>query len=821
MAEDVTAALPGPDETVVVTGEPGVGKSHLLRRAGRRWPGAAFATSGTAASAGEPLAAAGALLPGWLPADAGPAATEAGARRIRELAGARPVLLVVDNAEHLDEQSALLVRRILPPGAGLLLACTADHEPPAHLTAGRPVRRHTVAALDREPAHRLAAALLGGPVDGLSAYRMWHSSGGNPRLLTHLVEQGRADGALVERDGVWRWAGPPPSAPGLRDLLLAVTGQPPPGELAALEYLACAQGAPLRVLSPLVAADAVARLRRRGLVDLGPDDTVRLSRPLYAQAVRAPQGRLRRRRIHQQLVAAAAARPEVSPVLTAQWRMAAGMSVPAAELRRAARRALADGDAPAAERLARSAGDAALLGRALVAQDRPAEAEEALRHTACHDLRRLNRLWGLRQAGAVPSGGIAGRAAALFVPEPTTPIPAARLVPDPTTRVAAADFAGSSAAAAEDLAGVEAAAAVEQPDDPVLVAAAAALEAFGRTFAGAPERVVREHRGLPRLWPSMRGSAAACHVHALLLTGRLAQARERARAYYDAALTGGEPGEVTPLALARGVCEWWAGSPARALPWLREAVTLLDARIPFPIEAYVRSEYAVCLAASGDGAEASRLVAGLRAALPAGPGLDGQLRMTELQVTALTGRYAHAADLATALAVDMRAAGRLTEAVEALHLACRLRPSRAVAADLADVVAACDSPFFPLLARHAAALADRDTGELRRCAAEFAELGYLGLGAEAYAPVDPARADELVARCDGYRPPWTAATAADAALTGREREVCELAAAGLPNTEISHRLGISVRTVGNHLQRAYEKLHVGGRRELGEVLGLS
>ncbi|MFI7602299.1 LuxR C-terminal-related transcriptional regulator [Actinoplanes sp. NPDC049681] len=784
MAIDPAGALPAPGETVVVTGEVGVGKTHLIHRMRRRWSGAAFETAGTAASAGEPFAAAGALLPGWFPADGGPATVRAGARRILELAGGRPLLLVVDNAQHVDEQSAALLRRIAPTQAAWLLACTDGAEPPTPMTVRRPVRHLPVSPLGREPARRLVEDVLGGPVDGLTAYEIWRSSGGNPRLLMHLVEEGRTAGALVEREGVRRWIGAPPSGPGLRDLLLAVTGQPAREELDALEFLACAEGAPVSVLAGLVPRAAVESLQRRRLIELTGGSVITLRRPLYARAVRAPQSTLRRRRIYQRLVAAAAAGSAVPGELMVEWRAAAGECLPTAESRGAASRALESGDARAAERLARMAGDLPLLGRALVAQDRPDEAEEVLRRTECHEVRALNRLWGLRRVEPVAAGGTAAQAAALFVP-------------------------GAGAAPAADTA------------DPVLAAAGVALDTFRLTFAGSPERVARDHGGSPRLWPSMRGSAAACHVHALVLTGRITRARDTARAYYDAAVAGGEPAEVAPLALTRGVCEWWAGNPMRALPFLREAVALLDDRVPFPIQAYARSEYAVCRAALGDGGTASALIADLRERFPAGPGLDGQLRMTGLQVVALTGRYAHAAELATTLATDMLAAGRLTDAMEALYLACRLGPSKALAQELATVVSACDSPLFPLLARHAAALAAADREELLDCAAAFERLGYLGLAAEASAGVHPGQAERLVARCDGYRPAWMPGEVAAAALTGREREVCELAAAGLPNAAISQRLGISVRTVGNHLQRAYEKLHVAGRRELGPALGLT
>jgi DNA-binding CsgD family transcriptional regulator len=57
-------------------------------------------------------------------------------------------------------------------------------------------------------------------------------------------------------------------------------------------------------------------------------------------------------------------------------------------------------------------------------------------------------------------------------------------------------------------------------------------------------------------------------------------------------------------------------------------------------------------------------------------------------------------------------------------------------------------------------------------------------------------------------------------LTPREREVVALAAGGLASKAIADRLYLSVRTVDNHLQRAYTKLGVTAREDLASALDL-
>jgi DNA-binding CsgD family transcriptional regulator len=56
-------------------------------------------------------------------------------------------------------------------------------------------------------------------------------------------------------------------------------------------------------------------------------------------------------------------------------------------------------------------------------------------------------------------------------------------------------------------------------------------------------------------------------------------------------------------------------------------------------------------------------------------------------------------------------------------------------------------------------------------------------------------------------------------LSGREREVALLAAAGVASKDIAQRLFLSKRTVDSHLNRVYRKLGVTGREELSEAVG--
>jgi DNA-binding CsgD family transcriptional regulator len=129
-----------------------------------------------------------------------------------------------------------------------------------------------------------------------------------------------------------------------------------------------------------------------------------------------------------------------------------------------------------------------------------------------------------------------------------------------------------------------------------------------------------------------------------------------------------------------------------------------------------------------------------------------------------------------------------------------------------------------------------DGDELDASCSDFERLGAVLLAAEAGAAASTAhrargrnragrasaaRARLLLSGCGGrVRTPGLLSLAAPA-LTPREREICALAADGLSSRSIATRLTLSVRTVDNHLQTAYGKLSVTGRRELAAVLRAS
>jgi len=209
----------------------------------------------------------------------------------------------------------------------------------------------------------------------------------------------------------------------------------------------------------------------------------------------------------------------------------------------------------------------------------------------------------------------------------------------------------------------------------------------------------------------------------------------------------------------------------------------------------------------------------------------------------------------TALAVAggwaLAASGCLTDAISVVHAAgedarTRYQPTHElaclqVAAQWGDTSGAtrarelANELSFPLahaVARHAESLLADDGEGLLAASADYRAIGDRAAAADVAAQAavafsrDQQRkrslyaaglAQQLATDCGGLCTP-ALRNPIGQPLTGRQREIIELVAAGLSNKEIADRLVTSVRTVEGHVYRAYQRLGAGSREELVEML---
>jgi class 3 adenylate cyclase len=417
---------------VEIRGEAGIGKSRLAREALRRFVGRAAALELTCRESGAqrahapwlealrrwpdglPLAARAARLRDLLEAAAeGQPAPEALADEIRQLLrrllAARPVVLLLDDAQWVDPSSRALLERILaaPPAGSLAVVAMLSHDAPGAFGDAAPVLTLRLGPLRPAESRRLAAAWLReaprrSELAELAALR----SGGNPLFVEEL--------ARALRDATPSRAGAPAQGSLARlgerlpETLLGVVAArvdalAPPAK--RLLEAAAAIGEPfgpdlLAEVAPQEGAcDLLAVVTRLGLLARDPRGEFDFCHEVVRSGAYAQLARGRRRALHAAIAAALARRPEAAAPggaarVGAHFERAGDAGAAAVHLERAGdgyaalralpeaaahwRRALELARAAGPADAARSAALAPKLAAVLCAQDRSGEAAAVL-----------------------------------------------------------------------------------------------------------------------------------------------------------------------------------------------------------------------------------------------------------------------------------------------------------------------------------------------------------------------------------------------------------------------------------------------------------
>ncbi|WP_261163976.1 LuxR C-terminal-related transcriptional regulator [Microbacterium sp. Marseille-Q6965] len=181
---------------------------------------------------------------------------------------------------------------------------------------------------------------------------------------------------------------------------------------------------------------------------------------------------------------------------------------------------------------------------------------------------------------------------------------------------------------------------------------------------------------------------------------------------------------------------------------------------------------------------------------------------------------------------ELRERRYVAAAVVAGMWAVEVHPDAARASEVVRASQETDSRLLTLIGRYAEALSSTDGAAVARAGEDLLKAGLRGPGlvllaaaSRRLAASDPDRAADvlrqarrLATKLGGDFPRVVDPVPPRSALTAREREVAELAAQGMSNQEVASTLMLSVRTVENHLHRAFQKLDVASRAALGEAL---
>lgn len=845
---------------VVLIGPAGVGKTRLAKECLAVGEASGCATAlavASRAARGIPLGALATLLPAMPEAAAsGIGLLQYAQEGLAQLAGDRPLLLVVDDAHNLDDASAVLLQQLAEARTAFIVATVrtgeAVPEPVAALWKEGLAERVELGTLDEESTEQLLEQVLGAPVEAIAVHQLWEASQGNVLYLRELVLSALESHTLVDDAGLWRIVGEVSASPRLRDIVEARLAGLDDDEVAALELVAFGEPVDLDVVDRLGVTGAVERLERKAIVATsqeGDDAEVRLAHPLHGDVLRdrTPVIRSRRaRRLLADAVEAVGAERPGDVLRVALWRLDGGGEIEPDALVAGAALAGHAFDYATAERLARAAfeaepsfaagyilagamnerGDAAGVDGVLGQLSTLIESDDD--RASMTGLRVANLFWRARDLdGAIAVGEAA--VAEMSGEEPRNYV---------MSHVAVVEASAGRAADAVDRIGHLFDATDGRAFYHASLAGALAYQVLGRGLDGADlaQRGMEAHGRLGvqgRIFEvSLLG---ATRTIALFEGGKADEARPLAEVGFELALDQEDDVGRSQYALALGLIGLDAGDAMDAVRRFREAEARFrrDRHDGMTRWALGGLLFAQALLRDLDGAHAT--VAALDEIGPHPAAFveaileraKGWLLLAESDPEAARAQIRAAADHAAALGVPARELpalhdlARLGEADAVVERARAIAPGmqgRSAAARLAHIEALVAGDPGALIA--AADLLEACGCTIAAAEAHMAAADLHRAAGESRAAAQCVRAGQaLAALCEGVITPGLVHAETVVPLTKREREIALLGAEGLSSRQIAERLVVSIRTVDNHLARVYEKLGVAGRAELADALG--
>ena len=375
----------------------------------------------------------------------------------------------------------------------------------------------------------------------------------------------------------------------------------------------------------------------------------------------------------------------------------------------------------------------------------------------------------------------------------------------------------------------------------IAYAQGALAAAVGMALGGRPNEAVevadRGERARVALGETTQLAAAGIYLvaraQALLEAGQMREAAELAQLGYDGAVEIGAPHGQAWFATILGRIELHRGRAASAALWSREGGVVWR-ELRHAAARWGFGALASAQALTGDLDRAEATFAELDAEPPTPVQVfDPEIDRGRASIAAQRGERTRACEILVQAADRAEAGGAFGIAAGALHDLARLGEVRLAVSRLDAIAPHVEGDYLAARREHAHALLADDGDRLDAVSDEFERIGAMLLASEAAtaaaavhrhaamrrkATASTQRAAALLAECEGARPFGVEPEVPGVSLTRREREVAELAANNLTSREIAEKLFVSTRTVENHLQRAYEKLGVRGRRELRQTL---
>ncbi len=783
----------------------------------------------------------------------------------------RPLLLVVDDADHLDEGSARVIGELATAGwAKVLITAHPQPGPPhdlARLWYEGIAERFELPPLSRDQVNQMCQGVLGGPVAASSSDILWRTSQGNPMLVQVLLDESRESGSLVSQHGVWLFAGSPPRGAGLRDTLRRRFLRLSEAEREALQLVALAEPVSREAVLAISGAAAIEALVEHQLIRLNGDaeQVLQLWTPLFGEAIRSmvsvPRSLVLRAQLLTELaeepVAAEAALRRVS------WALDCGLAVPDRLLIRTATEASQLFDNALARRAA-----AQITGKE---HQQRAQAIIARTHYNCgeyaaaeallgpvfamgstvEDLRVGSLLWGsIRLALAHPTASLfadadrlrlAGKRVAAAHPEESTQILQEIEDVSALLELMALSAQGDFSALGEKLLALKeqvTPAQLRTPETEVFILVMRAEWLCARGLPLQARILLERADGL------FSGESEQVFFFTEFISLRLVFCLLEAGDWkgVDAALESFVADSGLGLILFGGgfyVAKCFLllrqQRPAQALALVLPGVEVLRNNDPQQLFQLAAAMAFFAAAALGKMDTAREFLGDFEAAKQGG----SMLTRWYAEAFVAAGKEHCSRDgvgLGQLHELAERLSAEATKAVElqALFLCLSLNDKSRLSRFCA-VAAGCEGPWAAALLAYGQALDDGGAADFIRAAETLRAIGLTPLAAECFGTAvrmsrrdgdtpKTAWAQTGLKACMtelGYPEGWSPNVAnSQRILTRREQIITSLALEGLTDREIAEKLHSSVRTVEGHLYRSYAKLGISGRSELGFVAGL-
>lgn len=760
------------------------------------------------------------------------------------------VLIGVDDAHLLDGLSAHVVHQLAQSrGPRLVVTLRTGGGEPDAVTALW--KDGLLARLDLEPlseagTRSLIESSLEGAVDARSAQRFWKLTGGNALFLRQLLKDQVAAGRMRQVAGVWMWDDRVAVSQSITDMLGRQLGELSDGVALVLDTLSQCEPLDIDMLCNLADRADLEVAEKMHLVTVeraGGKRMARLAHPLFGELRRSSAGEMYLSRIRGRLARNLEAESDgdmQSTVRRALLTLESDLPADPDLFVDAARFAMTLLDLELADRFATAAVAAGaseapgVQAMNLVLRGRGDDAEKFLKEITADGHEDTHRWSTVRAANLIWTLGRPGDAAAILAQLAAGPeSPTEQASREAVEACVDAVYGRCTAAVEKATAALESG---DLGDFHAMMASFALMMALG-ALGRADDITTAGTRALERASASfqtahLRFWFGGVYARACRLTGRIDECVRLARHMADSAKD--VPGlAYANLAFLMGQADLMRGHLPGAVTLLHEALAGVEHH---GITTGLRPASCFALAEAhaklGQAAESNAALDEARQNVPS----DYVYMHTALSIAtgwalAASGFLTDAVATVREAAATARERGQPTHELACLQVAVQWDDTTAAsrARELANEL---PLPLAEAVARHAESLANKDGEGLLAASADYRALGDLATAADAAAQAAvafshsqqrrrrlyaAAIASGLAEECGGLSTPALRSPTGHP-LTERQREIAELAVAGLSNKDIAKRLVMSVRSVEGHLYRACQRVGANSREELAAIL---